>query len=147
MLPMQPGLVPRLRLIERLNPGLDRKLTLVSAPAGLGKTTLVSEWIRDCGRPVNWLFLDEGANDFAQFVTHFIAALERVNPGPSGTVPAEFQSPQLPPVDAVLVSLMNEIADLPEHVAQALDDYHVIKSPTNQALGIVLERLPVQSFG
>ena len=142
--PIRPGLVSRPRLIERLNEGLDRKLTLVSAPAGFGKTTLVSEWVRDCGGPVAWLSLDEGDNDFAQFVTHFIAALQRVKPGLGETVLAVFQSPQLPPVEAVLASLINEIADLPEHVTLVLDDYHVIQSSTNQALGFMLERLPLQ---
>ena len=66
--PVRPGLVPRVRLIERLNAGLDRKLTLVSAPAGFGKTTLVSEWVAGCGRlepkaRVAWLSLDDGDND------------------------------------------------------------------------------------
>jgi len=142
--PIRPELVSRPRLIERLNAGLDRKLILISAPAGFGKTTLVSEWVRDCDRPIAWLSLDEGDNDFAQFVTHFIAALQRVKPGLGETVLAVFQSPQLPPVEAVLASLINEIADLPEQLTLVLDDYHVIQSPTNQALGFMLECLPLQ---
>ena len=61
--PARPELISRPRLIERLNEGLDRRLTLVSAPAGFGKTTLLSEWVAGAGRPVAWLSLDEGDND------------------------------------------------------------------------------------
>ena len=160
--PIRPELVSRPRLIERLNAGLttrggfartrdafSRALTLVSAPAGFGKTTLVSEWVRDCGRceplvRLAWLSLDEGDNDFTQFVTHVISALQTVKPGLGETVLAVFQSPQLPPVEAVLASLINEIADLTEHLMLVLDDYHVIQASTNQALGFMLERLPLQ---
>ena len=71
--PVRPELVPRPRLIERLNAGLHRKLTLVSAPAGSGKTTLLSEWAS--GRPVAWLSLDEGDNDLIRFLTYLVAAL------------------------------------------------------------------------
>ena len=70
--PPRPDMVPRPRLIERLNEGLHHKLTLISAPAGFGKTTLVSEWISSCNLPVAWLSLDEGDNDPARFLTYFI---------------------------------------------------------------------------
>jgi len=75
--PSRPGIVPRLRLIERLNQGLSasRKLALISAPAGFGKTTLVSEWVASCGRPVAWLSLDEGDNDPTRFLMYLTAAL------------------------------------------------------------------------
>ena len=77
--PPRPDLVSRPRLIERLNEGLHHKLTLISAPAGFGKTTLVSEWIAGCDRPVAWLSLDEGDNDPARFLTYFIAALQTLS--------------------------------------------------------------------
>ena len=70
--------VLRPRLIERLNEGLDRKLTLISASAGFGKTTLVSEWVAGCERPVAWLSLDEGDNDSTRFLTHLVAALQTI---------------------------------------------------------------------
>jgi LuxR family maltose regulon positive regulatory protein len=70
--PPRPELVPRPRLIERLNAGLHRKLTLVSAPAGFGKTTLLSEWVASNGRPVAWLLLDKGDDDPTQFRRHAI---------------------------------------------------------------------------
>ena len=76
--PPRSKIVLRPRLIERLNEGLSSgcKLTLISAPAGFGKTTLVSEWIASCGRPVAWLSLDEGDNDPTQFLTYLVAALQ-----------------------------------------------------------------------
>jgi len=74
--PVRPEMVQRPRLIERLNAGLHRKLTLISAPAGFGKTTLLSEWVADCGRPVAWLSLDEGDNDPTRFWAYFVAALQ-----------------------------------------------------------------------
>ena len=78
--PPRPKIVLRPRLIERLNEGLSagRKLTLISASAGFGKTTLVSEWIAGCERPVAWLSLDEGDNDPARFLTYLVAALQTI---------------------------------------------------------------------
>lgn len=79
--PVPPELVPHPRLIERLNAGLHRKSTLISAPAGLGKTMLLSEWISGGRRPLAWVFLDKGHNDPAHFWAYFIAALPRVRAG------------------------------------------------------------------
>ena len=78
--PVRPNLVSRPRLIERLNAGLHRKLTLISAPAGFGKTTLLSEWAAGCGprTRVAWLSLDEGDNDPARFLSYLIAALQTI---------------------------------------------------------------------
>ena len=82
----RPQVVPRPRLVERLNEGLSsrRKLTLISAPAGFGKTTLLSEWIVRCGQPVAWLSLDEGDNDPARLLTYLIAALQTLALGEGG---------------------------------------------------------------
>jgi len=79
--PVRPELVSRPRLIERLNAGLHCKLTLISAPAGFGKTTLLSEWVTGCGQPVAWVSLDKGDNDPACFWAYFIAVLQRVQAG------------------------------------------------------------------
>jgi LuxR family maltose regulon positive regulatory protein len=76
--PPRSKIVLRPRLIERLNEGLHGKLTLISAPAGFGKTTLVSEWVASCGRPVAWLSLDEGDNDSARFLTYLVDALQTI---------------------------------------------------------------------
>ena len=133
--PPRAQLVPRPALIERLDSGLDRKLTLVSAPAGFGKTTLVSEWVEDLlaagaidGRPlkVAWLSLDEDDNDPIRFLTYFTSALNRIDDLQAvgqGAL-SLLQSPQPPPQNAILVSLINELAAIPEKIAFVLDDYH-----------------------
>ncbi|MBA3470906.1 MAG: LuxR family transcriptional regulator, partial [Herpetosiphonaceae bacterium] len=78
--PARLNVVLRPRLIERLNAGMDRKLTLISAPAGFGKTTLVSEWAAGCARPAAWLSLDEGDTDPARFLAYLVAALQTIVP-------------------------------------------------------------------
>src|SRR5947209_16069215 len=78
--PLRPNVVSRPRLLERLNEGLHRKLTLISAPAGFGKTTLVSEWVAGIEQPTAWLSLDEGENDPARFLSYLVAALQTITP-------------------------------------------------------------------
>src|SRR2546429_5703229 len=77
---LRPNVVSRPRLLERLNEGLHRKLTLIAAPAGFGKTTLVSAWVAGCDRQVAWLSLDKGENDPALFLTYLVAALQTIAP-------------------------------------------------------------------
>ena len=143
--PPRTSVVPRPRLIERMNEGLSsgRKLTLISASAGFGKTTLVSEWIAGCNQKVAWLSLDEGDGDPAHFLTYLIAALQTIaaNIG-EGTLGA-LQSPQPPPTEVLLTTLLNEITALPDHFVLVLDDYHVIDSkPVDEALTFLLTHLP-----
>ena len=78
--PPRPKIVLRPRLTERLNQGLHRKLTLISASAGFGKTTLVSEWVAVCERPIAWLSLDEGDSDPTRFLAYLVAALRTIAP-------------------------------------------------------------------
>src|SRR5205823_7247434 len=92
--PPRPDAVPRPRLIERLDEGLHRPLTLISAPAGFGKTTLVGEWVAGCGRPVAWLSLDERDNDPARFLAYLIAALQTIAPNIGAGMLGALQSPQ-----------------------------------------------------
>src|SRR5512135_3106330 len=103
--------VLRPRLVERLNEGLSvgRKLTLISASAGFGKTTMVSEWIAGCGRQVAWLSLDERDGDFPRFLTYFMAALQTLAPNLGAGLLAVIQSPQPPSTDSILTTLLNEI--------------------------------------
>ncbi len=143
--PPRPGVVLRPRLIERLNEGLHRKLTLISAPAGFGKTTLVSEWVADCERPAAWLSLDEGDSDTARFLTYLIAALQTIAPNIGEGILVALQSPQPPPTDAILTALLNEIAAIPDNLVLVLDDYHVIDAQSvDNSLTFLLEHLPPQ---
>jgi LuxR family transcriptional regulator, maltose regulon positive regulatory protein len=145
--PPRPKTVFRPRLIGRLNEGLaiGCKLTLISAPAGFGKTTLLSEWVAGCGRPVAWLALDEGDNDRSRFLTYLIAALETIAPNIGKGGLAAIQSPETSQTEAILTALINEIATIPENFVLVLDDYHVLDSePIDHALSFLLEHLPPQ---
>ena len=127
--PPRPKVVLRPRLIEQLNNGLasGRKLTLISAPAGFGKTTLVSEWVAGCERPVAWLSLDEGDNDPTRFLTYLIAALQTIAPNVGEEVLGVLQSPQPPPIESILTTLLNEITTIPDNFILVLDDYHLTR--------------------
>lgn len=149
--PPRPGTVIRRRLLERLDEGLHRKLTLVSAPAGFGKSTLSSEWLARCGRPVAWLSLDEGDNDPVRFLTYLMAALQTIHAGSLSAAGmgeetfGAFQSGQSPPMELLLTPLLNQVATVPDHFVLALDDYHVIGAePVDHALAFLLEHLPPQ---
>jgi len=139
--PPRPNLVPRPRLIQQLDEGLrlGRQLTLVSAQAGFGKTTLLSDWAQALQArhsppvPVAWLSLDEGDNDPLRFWAYVVAALQTVQTGVGQSVLAFLQSPQPAPTDAILVTLINELAEVPGPFCLVLDDYHVIGSPATQA--------------
>ena len=111
----RPGIVSRPRLIDQLNAGLAKgaKLTLISAPAGFGKTTMTNEWITQRERPVAWLSLDEGDNDPTRFLTYFISALQTIAPNVGEEVLLVLQSPQPPPVETILITLLNEIISHP----------------------------------
>src|ERR687898_1806614 len=139
----QPRVVPRPRLTERLNEGLHRKLTLISAPAGFGKTTLLGEWLAGCGRPAAWLSLDEGDNDPTRFLAYLVAALRTVATDIGEGVLGGLQSPQPPPTETILTALLNEINAIPDNFVVVLDDYHVIDArPIDDALAFLLEHLP-----
>ncbi|HVL22432.1 MAG TPA: AAA family ATPase, partial [Thermomicrobiales bacterium] len=140
-----PRVIPRPRLIEQLREGLHRKLTLISAPAGFGKSTLVSEWIADGDRPVAWLSLDEADNDPPRFLAYLIAALQTVAPTLGGGLTGALQSSQPPPTESILTALLNEIAVLPDPIVLVLDDYHLIDAkPLDEAVAFLLEHLPPQ---
>jgi len=145
--PPRSKIVLRPRLIERLNEGLSsrRKLTIISAPAGFGKTTLVSEWIDSCQRPVAWLSLDEGDNDATRFLTYLVVALQTIVPNIGAEALRLLQSAQPPPTESVLTILLNEIATSLDNFILVLDDYHVIEDKTvGNALTFLLEHLPPQ---
>jgi LuxR family maltose regulon positive regulatory protein len=138
--------------MERLNKGLaaGHKLTLISASAGFGKTTLVSEWVAGCGRSdpkvrVAWLSLDEGDDDPARFLSYFVLALQTIAPGFGAGGLAALQSPQAPTTESILTTLLNEITAIPDKFILVLDDYHVIDSkPVDEALTFLLKHLSPQ---
>ncbi|MEM7128838.1 MAG: LuxR C-terminal-related transcriptional regulator [Chloroflexota bacterium] len=138
-------LILRPRLIDKLNQGLHRNLTLISAPAGFGKTTLISEWIAACERLTAWLSLDDADNDLMRFLTYFVSALQTIIPGFGESVLTLLQSPQPPAFDSILTLLLNEIATLQDSFFLVLDDYHVLESSAiDDALTFLLEHLPSQ---
>jgi LuxR family maltose regulon positive regulatory protein len=142
---LRPNVVIRPRLIERLNEGLHRNLILIAAPAGFGKTTLVSEWLAGGARPTAWLSLDEGDNDPARFLTYLVAALQTIAPTLGEGVLGALQSPQLPPTEAILTALLNDLTTISEQFVLVLDDYHVLDAkPIDQALTYLVEHLPPQ---
>lgn len=145
--PPRSKIVLRSRLIERLNEGLfaSRKLTLISAPAGFGKTTLISEWLAGCGSPAAWLSLDEGDNDPVRFLAYLVAALQTIAPEVGKGVLAFLQSAQPPPIESILTTLINDFTAISDSVSLVLDDYHVIESqPVDQALAFLADHLPPQ---
>jgi LuxR family maltose regulon positive regulatory protein len=141
--PPRPSAVPRPRLIERLNEGLRHKLTLISAPAGFGKTTLLGEWAATLPRPAAWVSLDEGDNDSARFLAYLVAALRTIAPNMGEGVLGALGSPQPPPTESILTALLNEMAAVTEDSVLVLDDYHVIDAEAvDDALTFLVEHLP-----
>ena len=144
----RPKLVARPRLAERLDPETGRRLTLVSAPAGFGKTTLLGKWWKGRAggeRCAAWLSLDDGDNDPTRFLSYLITAIGRTVDleGFGARVLAALRSPEPPRLEAVLGALVNEISDLPCELDLVLDDYHAIDSEgVHRIVSFLLERLP-----
>ncbi len=145
--PVRPNLVARPRLIERLNEGLylARKLTLISAPAGFGKTTLLSTWLADSPCPAAWLSLDAGDSDPVRFLSYLIAALQAIVPGIGEEAQGLLRSPQPLPIESILTTLVNELCTLLEDIVLVLDNYHLIDTPAiHNAMAFLLDNLPSQ---
>lgn len=138
-------LVRRDRLIEALNQGKEGKLILISAPAGFGKTTLLSEWVRQAKLPISWLSLDESDNDPIRFWTYVVAALQQVHNQIGAATLSMLRSTELAAFESFLILLINELANLQDEMALVLDDYHVITArPIHEAVTFLLEHLPPQ---
>ncbi|MEO7910816.1 MAG: LuxR C-terminal-related transcriptional regulator [Roseiflexaceae bacterium] len=164
----RPNVVLRSRLIERLNAGLHGKLTLISAPAGFGKTSLVSAWVAklrienealskadrnddsqysilNSQFRVAWLSLDEGDSDPTRFLTYLVAALQTIAPTIGAGILRVLQSSQPPPPEALLTTLLNDITTLTDPFVLVLDDYHLVDAqPIDTALAFLLAHLPPQ---
>ena len=150
--PRRQDWVLRARLINRLDEGLRRKLILVSAPAGFGKTTLIASWLhglgdRDQNPPrVAWLSLEEEDNDPIRFLAHMIGALQTIDPAAGQTVRPFLATPKVPKLNHLMTILINDLAILEGKSVFVLDDYHVINHPELQtAVGFFLEHLPSRS--
>ena len=158
--PLRASMIPRPHLIERLSHGLKlgHKLTLISAPAGFGKTTLVCEWVGNLrldtakesqiNNRIAWLSLDEDDNDPTRFLAYFITALKQVE-GIETTFGdaalSMLRASQPPPTNVILSSLINEVSDIPDRIVLVLDDYHSIESASvDDAHTFLLEHLPPQ---
>ncbi len=140
------SLVARPRLSHALTRGADAKLTLISAPAGFGKTTALVAWLAQAQprRPVAWLSLDEGDRQPASFLTYVVTALHRAAPSVGAGVLPLLQAAQ-PPMETVLTTVLNELRSLPHGLDLVLDDYHLADGPEVAAgTTFLLEHLPPQ---
>jgi LuxR family maltose regulon positive regulatory protein len=145
--PLRKKLVHRPRLLERLNRGLERRLTLVCAPAGFGKTTLIAEWVRGIKRPVAWRSLYTSDDDVERFWCYFAAALQTVESEAGDAKPITPDGNRRQPLapDTYVTALINEIAYLSTCVIVVLDDYHTIGDRAiHEGLGFLLEHQPAQ---
>jgi len=119
-------LVDRPRLIDQMNRGLDRPVTLVSAPAGYGKSIFVSSWLNTCKRPSAWLSLDQTMDDLGAFLAHFVSAIQTVFPSALQRTQTLVTAPSLPPIGVVACSLINELDELERDFIMVLEDYQAI---------------------
>ena len=141
--PLRPGQIVRPRLSDLINGGLDRTLILVSAPAGYGKTTLVSRWLKETQIPSAWISLDGGDNDPVRFLQYVLAALLPLAPGIESDLSGMLQGIQPGQFENVINLLANELASLTDPFVLVLDDFHVIHAEAVLAiLSYLLELLP-----
>ena len=142
------GLVSRPRLIERLDQGAERKLTLVSAAAGFGKSTVLAEWLAATPaseRSAAWVSLGPSDNDPALFWAYLIAALQTVRSGVGDSALSLLHSPQPPPIEALLGTLLNELNTISHDLVLVLDDYQLIDAqPVHDGVSFLLDHLPPQ---
>ena len=140
---MREGLVLRPRLVDQLAASEGKKLVLITAPAGYGKTTLLTEWFSQREKAVAWYSLDETDNDVGRFLSYCILALQSINAGICSTVLNIIRSPDPPPIDTLLTFVINDLACLNKHCLLVLDDFHLITdNQVHYALSFLLQHLP-----
>src|SRR6266576_2876393 len=138
-----PGFVPRPRLAAQPDHALTRKLTLVCAPAGFGKTSVLADWSQQHAHEVAWLSLDAGDNDAVRFWRYAVAALDRVRPGIAGELAPSLRARRSGSFDALVSQVINALAREPGEIVLVLDDYHVIDAASiHDSLAFLLEHAP-----
>ena len=135
-----PDIVPRDRLIRRLEQGRKRPLTLISAPAGCGKSTLASRWTATCNCPCAWVSLDEGDNDLRQFLSYLVAAIQKLFDKIHLRTETFLEGDRLPPIDELARYLINDLQRVPEPFILVLDDYqHITEASVHDLVAVLLE--------
>jgi LuxR family maltose regulon positive regulatory protein len=145
--PWRPSLVTRTHLLDQLNASLrtGHPLTLVCAPAGYGKTTLVAEWSRNCARPSAWLSLEPADNDPVRFLTYFAAALQKVHSDIGQSLEGLLSSAPLPTLESLATALINDVAAAPGPFLLVLDDYHTLTDPgIHELMNFIVDHQPAQ---
>lgn len=143
--PLRPNLVPRPRLIEQLNNGLlpGHKLTLVSAPAGFGKTTLLSHWTNQSQVPSCWYSLDQHDNDFGRFISYLVSSLQSIEIDVDDQILTLLQSPQTRKIEGLLTPIINRVSEHDRPFTMILDDYYLIREQDiHDSLTFLLDHLP-----
>jgi LuxR family maltose regulon positive regulatory protein len=141
---VRPNLVSRPHLLSSLTSGSDNRLILLSAPAGFGKTTLLSDWLATHSWPAGWLSLDRGDNDPVRFWTYVIAALQTNRPGLGESSLALLSAGLASPMESVLTMLINDLDSTGDRCLLVLDDYHAIDNPViHSTMSFFLDHLPI----
>ncbi len=143
--PVTPGLVARPRLLQKLSGAFSTRLVLVSAPAGFGKTTVISEWIHSSRPPMPtaWLSLEDAENDPVRFWDYFTAALRTIHPSVGETFLSLQHSSEPVPVESALTTMINDLSAVLRDFVLVLDDYHFIGSPpVHRGVNFLLEHMP-----
>ena len=136
-------LITRPHLVQRLHKGAERKLTLISAPAGYGKTVLASTWADECACPVAWLSLDENDNELGRFLNYFINAVQTISDDFFAQTKELVKGQQLPSLDIIATRLVNEAAEFSQPILIILDDFHVISNQRlHQLISLLIQYLP-----
>jgi LuxR family maltose regulon positive regulatory protein len=139
----RPQTVLRKRLIDCLDTGFEQRLTLVSAPAGFGKTTLVSHWIHHRKIPAAWFSIDASDDDPILFLKYIIFALQSLDPEIGRAALSIIDSPQPPQIEGIVINLLNELLEFPRDFILVLDDYHLIEAgPVHELLSFILANCP-----
>ncbi len=143
--PMRSNWISRSRLDRRMDEGFTRKLILISAPAGFGKTTLLAEWIHRNKMPAAWFSIDHNDNDPLHFLTYVIMGLQSLDEGIGKAALAMLNLPQPPLIESILINLLNDLNRNSVEQAFILDDYHLVDSrPIHDMIWFLIENIPEQ---